>query len=330
MLKSRIKTQKGTNISTASKSSLHSDVSPFRPALALILALTAIGYWLATCLLHLEISNIIVSPTSTPLGTFTPAEHASTAGWVLLVGLVAFIAFRAKRGVYRSKTLLYWFLWFAVVYAVNKTLVFSPNEYIHYPQYAILTILMVLWIDPKRTRMPFWRILFWATLMGIFDEINQYFLLSPSNGEYLDFNDFFLNQLGAVAGLLLIYGFRKPPSNAKAPVPPHKTMEFKFITACAALLLILHLSGRLHITPPAKIPPGGIGQRDGKRVVYLERKPGLMGGWQNASRGGVYYVLTPIQGLILLLVTGFVFLLFDPRTFRQIAIGLRLAKCPDT
>ncbi len=209
-----MKAQKETTISPASKPTLHSGVSQFR----LLLALTTISYWLATSFLHLEISNIIVSPTSTPLGTFTPAEHASTTAWVLLVGLVAFIAFRAKRGVYRGKTLLCWFLWFALVYAVNKTLVFSPNEYIHYPQYAILTIFMVLWLDPKRTRMPFWRILFWATLMGIFDE----------------------------------------------------------------------------------------------------------------RRGGVYYVLTPIQGLILLPVTGFVFLLFDPRTFRHMSIGLRLKKCSDT
>jgi hypothetical protein len=52
----------------------------------------------------------------------------------------------------------------------KETNISTASEYIHYPQYAILTILMVLWLDPKKNPKPFWRILFWATLMGIFDE----------------------------------------------------------------------------------------------------------------------------------------------------------------
>lgn len=318
----RTKTKRGRSILLSSESACPSNVSTFRLALALV----TMGYWLATCLLHLEISIIIVSPMSTPLGTITPSEYSSAVGWVVLLGAAVLIALQAKNGQSRGRTLLYWLLWLTAVYFANKTLVFSPNEYIHYPQYAILTILMVLCLDPKRTLFPFGRILFWATLMGILDEMNQYFFLCPSYGEYIDFNDFFLNELGAVAGLLLAYGFRRPVTNARALVPVHKTMEFRLVTGCVAILLILHLGGRLNITPTNEIPPGGIAQEGGKRVVYLERKPGIMGTWQNASSGGAYYVLSPISGLILMLVTGSVFLLFDPRVFRQVGIRLRFAK----
>lgn len=34
----------------------------------------------------------------------------------------------------------------------KETNISTASEYIHYSQYAILTILMVLWLDPKRTR----------------------------------------------------------------------------------------------------------------------------------------------------------------------------------
>lgn len=289
----------------------------------LILALFTMAYWLATCLLHLRVSNIIVSPVSTPFGTFTPSDYSSALGCSALIAVAVFLALQAKAGQSRPRTLLYWLLWLTAVYIANKTLVFSPNEYIHYPQYAILTILMVFCLDPERGISPFVRILFWATLMGILDELNQYFFICPGYGEYLDFNDFYLNELGAVAGLLLVYGFRRPPENTRRPSLLHRGIELKIIAACVCLLLILHLSGRLHITPPTQIPPGGIAQADGKTAIYLERKPGIMGSWNRAGHGRTYYVLSPVSGLVLLLVTGAIFSSYDPRVFRYIRIRPR-------
>jgi len=77
---------------------------------------------------------------------------------------------------------------------------FHPNEYIHYPQYAILAVLLALCIDPHRISVPWMRILFWTSLLGFFDEMNQYFYLCKSYGDYLDFNDALMNLLGAQAG----------------------------------------------------------------------------------------------------------------------------------
>ncbi|MFH1243623.1 MAG: hypothetical protein V1689_14875 [Pseudomonadota bacterium] len=274
------------------------DNRPFRPGLALI----TLGYWLATCLLHLEISKIIIAPMPTPLGILTLSEYSSAVGRVVLLGMAVFIAFQVKNGQSRGRTLSYWSLWLTAVYFANKTLVVTPSEYIHYPQYAILAILMVFCLDRQRTLFPFWRLLFWATFMGILDEMNQHFFLCPSYGEYLDFNDFFLNELGAVAGLLLAYGFRKFPPNAGRPMRVHKTAEFKLVTACLAILLILHMSGRLRITPPTEIPPGGIVEEYGKKVVWS----------------------------FLMLLMSSIFITFDPQIFRRLAIKPSPAKRFDT
>ena len=55
------------------------------------------------------------------------------------------------------------------------------------------------------------KVLFWATLLGMVDEVQQYVWIASSYGEYLDFNDFVSNVLGAAAGVLIYYGFE--PAN---------------------------------------------------------------------------------------------------------------------
>ncbi|OQY41743.1 MAG: hypothetical protein B6240_14825 [Desulfobacteraceae bacterium 4572_87] len=194
-----------------------------------LLPVTTLVYWLGTSLLHLEISKIIVSPVSTPLGAFTPAHYSRHFAWTLLFLGTLFVFFTAINGKARLRTALYWILWGAAVYGANRLLVCSPNEYVHYPQYAFLAVLLVIWRDPHRERWPVGNLIFWGTALGVADELMQYIFVCPSYGDYLDFNDFLLNELGVVAGLLLVYGFREQPAKIDPLLFIHKTRAFKMI-----------------------------------------------------------------------------------------------------
>lgn len=285
-------------------------------------ALLAVTYWMATSLLHLKLSKLIVSPLPTPIGNFTPSDYSSASGWVGLMPLVLIVFLRARKGQHHLRTFVYWVLLLAVIFAANRILLFSPNEYVHYPQYAILVILMWLSIDLDRTRWPFGRILFWGTFMGIINEVNQYLFVCSSYGDYLDFNDFFLNQLGVVTGLLLVYGFHAPKNQDGPTLPLFRSVEFKLVAVCFVILILLHAAGRLYVTPPKEVPPGGIALVNGKGTVYIERKPGIMGNWNKVSVEKEYYVLAPASGLFLLLITGLIFSTYDPRFSSRLFIRL--------
>mgnify|MGYP003969159717 CR=1 FL=1 len=278
---------------------------------------TTLLYWLGASLLHLEISKIIVSPVSTPLGAFTPANYSGSFAWVLLILCAFFVLLMAVRGKARLRTMGYWIMWGAALYGANRLLVFSPNEYAHYPQYALLAVLLVIWRDPHREKWPIGNLIFWGTALGVADELMQYFFICPSYGDYLDFNDFLLNELGIAAGLLLVYGFREQGAAIKPLLPIYKTRAFKTIIISFTIVSLLILTDRLKITPPEKIPPGGIFAVNGRTTLYLERKPGITGAWNHLGDGSAYYVLSPAAGLILLFALGFLFASFDPRVLRK-------------
>ena len=278
---------------------------------------TTLLYWLASSLLHLEISKIIVSPLSTPLGVFTPAAYSRHFAWGLLILGTLLILLSAVRGKARLRTIVYWIVWGAAVYGANRLLVFSPNEYVHYPQYALLAVFLVAWRDPTLEKWPIGNLIFWGTALGVADELIQYLFVCPSYGDYLDFNDFLLNELGIAAGLLLVYGFREQGAAIKPLLPIYKTRAFKTIIISFTIVSLLILTDRLKITPPEKIPPGGIFAVNGRTTLYLERKPGITGAWNHLGDGSAYYVLSPAAGLILLFALGFLFASFDPRVLRK-------------
>ena len=287
---------------------------------------TTLIYWLGASLLHLEISKIIVSPVSTSLGPIeiqlgTPADYSCHFAWGLLILGTFFVLFTAVKGKARLWTIVYWIMWGAALYGANRLLVFSPNEYAHYPQYALLAVLLVSWRDPHREKWPIGNLIFWGTALGVADELMQYFFICPSYGDYLDFNDFLLNELGIVAGLLLVYGFKEQGATIKPLLPMYKTRAFKTIIISFAIVSLLILTDHLKITPPEKIPPGGFFAVNGRTTLYLERKPGITGNWNHLADRKAYYVLSPATGLILLFSLGFLFASFDPRVLKRIGRG---------
>lgn len=274
-----------------------------------------IGYYSAVALLHLYVSNLIfTNPVATPFGLISVSAHMGTLGRIALLFLAVYAALQSINGRCRLNTFLCLAIWLATVLLTSRFLLFHPNEYIHYPQYAILAVLLALCIDPDRSRVPWGRILFWTTLMGVFDEMNQYFYLCKTHGDYLDFNDMLMNLQGAQAGLLLFYGFRNLTQKLPGPKQPLVLIK-SFLLSPEAITVFLVLAvislvlytGTLQATASCSVPPGGLLECNGRLTVFLERLPHITGSWGQSPSGRPYYMLKPWEGLIMLSGLGFIY-----------------------
>ncbi|MBS3822115.1 MAG: hypothetical protein KGY81_10175 [Phycisphaerae bacterium] len=179
-----------------------------------------IAYWLASVLGHLEVSLWLVERRESDiLGSYKLIDFLPYAGALLLAVVLIWQARRAWRGCNRTATLAAWAVWLSAVIAADRFLIYSFSEYLHYPQYALLAWMMARFVDPNRTTFAVGPILLAVTLLGIADEALQYTWITISYSNYLDFNDFLLNLLGGIAGLLLHYGFAPGPWS-RNPVEP--------------------------------------------------------------------------------------------------------------
>lgn len=97
------------------------------------------------------------------------------------------------------KRLLPHFLVTAILMILSfKILLVINIEAIHFPQYAIFAILAYpLFRNSVST-------LFFSGFAGILDELYQYLILAPENTNYFDFNDVFIDTIGAGLGLIFI------------------------------------------------------------------------------------------------------------------------------
>lgn len=87
----------------------------------------------------------------------------------------------------------------AVAVACFHSLLCMNIEVVHFPQYAILAVLLF-----ARTG-SFCQTIVWAVLCGLIDEGYQYLYLYPDRRIYMDFNDVILNTVGAGMGLAMIF-----------------------------------------------------------------------------------------------------------------------------
>lgn len=261
----------------------------------------ALIYWVTVSLAHLPFSLWLLRQRQSPWGPFAFVDALPglivAAGLVLVAWITRNIA-RHPRPLLVSTT---WLAWLACVAAVDRTLTYSLPEYFHYPQYALLALLLARLIDPDRRRYTPGRIIFWTTLLGGLDELAQYLWTTAHYSAYLDFNDLLTNLLAAIAGTLLHYG--KPGSPAYAsPMPPRlEALTLGGLVLVAATALA---TGRLAITPPpgANVPPGGILQADDSPVrAYLQRKhPGAYASYNAGPYRGRYWILDPTTALLMM------------------------------
>jgi len=144
----------------------------------------AVSVWAIASLMHLRFSLWLVVPHETPFGSVTLADLVPAVAAIGGVVLLATIALQLRRAPRPGLAAGYWIAWVAAVLAVDRTLTFSPNEWAHYPQYALVAWLLARAVDPSRDRRCVGRLLFWATLLGAGDELLQYLWIAASYGQY--------------------------------------------------------------------------------------------------------------------------------------------------
>ena len=253
--------------------------------------------------LHLELSLWLVTPVDAgSWAGWRPAQALGPLAWVLGGGLLLYLVLMAWYRADRTRTLLFWGLWLGCVVLADRWILFSSTERIHYFQYAVLAWLTAWVVDPQRERWPFGAILLFCTLVGMADEIYQYTHETLDYSDYLDFNDFLLNLLGAAAGLLLYYGFRAAPCSARAS---HRLGMLGFPLLGGMMLLLLFLVA----TPTANRSQAGQ-DRFATTFPVIERRPDSYGHWREGPLNGRYLILDPWIGTLLMTGLGMVFARF--------------------
>ncbi len=264
-------------------------------------------YFLATSFGHLEFSLWLVRNREYGTLSFAISEFVPYIATAAAITLLAWILRDVRHHPKRLVLILCWCLWAIGVGLIDRFLTFSINETAHYPQYALLAWLISKCMDPQRVYWPVGRIMFWTTLLGMADETMQYLWITRSYSDYLDFNDFLVNLVAGVAGVLVYFG------NIHTLTPPRFVSKVPGTELVTISVLVFSLgfgvlSDRLQMTPVREVPPGGIAHAtDGRLQVYLQRKAGFYGAYHQGVRRDQYWVLDPTSGLILLVIVGGVF-----------------------
>ena len=154
-------------------------------------------------------------------------------GIMVLLSIPFWLKLRRHPG--RKNIILALLLTLIMVVAVYSLLFVLPTETAHFPQYAMMAILL----------FPFtWRFdetLIWATLMGAMDEGYQYYYLSPERTHYFDFNDVLTDLLGAALGLIYLWAFLK--NEIRKPRLFHKSPAWMIYGLLSIIVLFLYFLG---------------------------------------------------------------------------------------
>lgn len=107
-----------------------------------LIFIVAIIYWAFCSQYHIVITEILTDWMETPWGKFLPREYVyHFAGFLSLV-LIVFIFIRFVKGKERKKTFVFWLYVIISVLLSYRYLITAPIEIVHFPQYAILGILL--------------------------------------------------------------------------------------------------------------------------------------------------------------------------------------------
>ena len=292
--------------------------------LKIFLLLPAFSFWLMSSLYHLKFSLFLVHPIETTVGVIKLKDYAAQAGYVLIFLLCIYLMriFFSPR--HRAVFYL-WIIWLTGITLINIYLLATPLENIHFIQYAILSILF-LWAfskfqDSKTGLIA--KTLFWTTLAGIIDELMQYLWITVSYSQHIDFNDFLLNLMGAVAGILCTICF-KPLTRSKFSFERIKSLFTSAEIYLTSLLLFFFTAfyyfDYIQLSTQQDVAKGGFSQYNQHIALFFERTPNLLGNWNDAFNGGEYYILAPVEGTLLILLTAIVFNVLIAKTLHATSL----------
>ncbi|NOX17601.1 MAG: hypothetical protein GXO87_04880, partial [Chlorobi bacterium] len=89
-------------------------------------------------------------------------------------------------------------------------------------------------------------------------------------------------------------------------------------TSTILIIAFLFLIGVIQISPPEKLAGGPWLIDENHFIIYLERIPGLIGGFNHHFIRGYYYIPTPLEMLFITLFTGVIFATYDPRYIERL------------
>lgn len=207
-----------------------------------------------------------------------------------LVFVVCLIVLAKRICNHPQRSLIIKYLFINTVLAILCfTILFVVNvEAIHFVQYAMFAILAF-----PLTRNYF-QTHIWAMLAGTVDELYQYTILSPERTTYFDFNDVVINMIGAGFGLIAIRIYA--PS-----VDLHSWAEFKTTKLWKLVAFILVATAALFLFGMASYYP-----EEGSLFVLIKEE--ITTFWHHMKPAVVFHVLTPLEGIILIVLIFWIFM----------------------
>ncbi len=292
----------------------------FKLILSILLKVLVFAYGFCIMFLHLKITDVFTADYKTPFGIFNPKKESTYLSIIFGFLFFAYIIYRFVKGKRRLITVLYFILLIELLLADYFIFCLHPVEYVHFIQYAIFTFLLCTVYDRHKTEFAFTKILSLAIPFAFFDE-TMYFYLMYLPQQLVDFNDVYLNFQGIILGLLIYYGFYIPPDNFNKKLPSvYSTITFEVYAVIILFICLMMNFGYLAVTTDKVLEWGSVVKTGWKQIFYLERIPNFYGSLQHHFVKGYYYVLTPLQTVILVAIFGLYFATFDPRFIKRFSL----------
>lgn len=214
-----------------------------RRASRLWLAATAVVF-LGDIFLHLPVTDFC-DWLSTRYG-FTEYDSAVRMGF-LLFGACTYLAIWLWPSGHRLLVGLTTTLLVGVMLSAHRLIVVNAIESIHYPQYALIVLLLA---PAVRNLEIAWIA---ATILGAIDEGYQARFLPRGAPDYFDWNDVVLNAIGAALGVVLVITFTKV---ARRPLRYSARMRWALAAVAVAVAIAFVLAPPVW-SPFFQATPGG-------------------------------------------------------------------------
>ena len=256
------------------------------------LLIATILFYIASVLPHEIVGSIIGS-------LFKNVSRAVYDRTLLIIVVVAITFYSIfiirsllKNRARMNKGLLYLVMTIALCAIAMRYLIVVNVEAVHFLQYGVLSVLVFHLV--KRYDYTCWIIL----LLAFFDESYQHFFLTPNTFAYLDFNDIFLDQIGAGFGLSSLYCLNRQSG------PSNKRTKFGLILVYATLIttgLILYVTGIMSIWPTPGEP---------QAAIEIFQKP-IEGFWTTVRKVHQFHIFRPLEGTLISMVMVFIYSRLD-------------------
>ena len=261
---------------------------------AIVKRLLPLVYFLIVSLPHHFFSDLFDKYLLIPFGMDSVQLWANvvSVGLILGVGALGVRVMQVQRRA-AVRHFLVWLATLSLIYAADRLFIVNNIERIHFPQYAVLAMLLSF-------SLPNHVLIFFVTCFaGLFDKFLQ-FVMNPSRTNYFDFNDIVLNILGAALGVAFLLALRRPATVERTTYEKRFRLVFLVSMAGMALVLLIALAlGRIVMLVEHVEQRSVFDIVDDKLsfILSFERHDQF---WQKSYFGKVFHVLSPAEGLAII------------------------------